>query len=372
MVDNTDPPSETADGTESLNRSEPFTFENSPRAPPSNAPLRRESVAGNNTSRSSTRTSSDVASLVTAFVSGAPFIALVAAVETLIATALLGIGSTVAPLVVALVTFAVYTVDHVADADADAASTPKRALLARRYGDQLMIVAALGYGLAVALAIAGGPLALGLTLLPGAFWVVYASDWVPDVGRAVSTALTAAIPRGRIGVGGGAKATDGGHRHVPRLKDVLVLNSAVVATGWAAALTFLPVAFAGASVEPVMLVVFVYFLLRSFVDAELPNVRDVKADAAVGVKTLPVVFGVERTRSVLYGIDVLVAVVVGAAAVAGLLAWPLVGALGVGLAASMYITSLAGRVNDPAVLGVAPDSTYLLVGVAVAGVRLVV
>ena len=71
------------------------------------------------------------------------------------------------------------------------------------------------------------------------------------------------------------------------------------------------------------------------------------------------------------GVDVDVPTVV-AAAVAGLLAWPLVGALGVGLAASMYITSLAGRVNDPAVLGVAPDSTYLLVGVAVAGVRLVV
>jgi 4-hydroxybenzoate polyprenyltransferase len=156
---------------------------------------------------------------------------------------------------------------------------------------------------------------------------------------------------------------------VPRLKDVLVVNSVVVATAWATALTFLPVAFAGAAVEPVTAVVFAYFLLRSFVDAELPNVRDVEADAAVDVDTLPVVFGVERTRWLLYGVDGLVAVVVTGAAVAGLLSWPLVVALGVGLVASTYITSLAGRVEDTAVLGVAPDSTYLLVGVAIAGVK---
>jgi len=371
MVENTDPPSEFTDGTESLNRSEPLASESSSRTPGNSTSPRREPATGTSASPAAARPTADVGSLLGAFASGAPFIALVAAVETLIATVMLGVGLTVAPLVVALVTFAVYTVDHVADADADAASTPRRALLARRYGDQLMIAAALGYGAAVALSIAGGPLALALTLLPGAFWVVYASDWLPDAGRAVGAALAAAVPRGRLGAGVRAKVADGGHRRIPRLKDVLVLNSLVVATGWAAALTFLPVAFAGASVDPVMLVVFTYFLLRSFVDAELPNVRDVEADAAVGVETLPVAFGVERTRLALYGIDVLVAVVVVGAAVAGLLAWPLVGALGVGLAASVFITSLAGRVGDASILGVAPDGTYLLVGVVIAGVRLI-
>jgi 4-hydroxybenzoate polyprenyltransferase len=383
MVENTDPPSEFADGTESLNRSEPFASESSSRTPGNSASPRREPASGNSTalrrepangtsaSPAAARPTADAGSLLGAFASGAPFIALVAAVETLIASVMLGVGLTVAPLVVALVTFAVYTVDHVADADADAASTPRRALLARRYGDQLMIAAALGYGAAVALSIAGGPLALALTLLPGAFWVVYASDWLPDAGRSVGAALTAVVPSGRLGAGVRAKATDGGHRRVPRLKDVLVLNSLVVATAWAAALTFLPAAFAGAAVDPVMLVVFAYFLLRSFVDAELPNVRDVEADAAVGVETLPVAFGVERTRSVLYGVDVLVAVVVVGAAVAGLLAWPLVAALGVGLAASVFITSLAGRVDDASVLGVAPDGTYLLIGAVIAGVRLI-
>ena len=369
MAENTDPPSEPLDGTESLNRSRPPASDPSPSASASDAPARHEAAPPAGEPLDSAPTGVDAAGLLRAFAAGAPFIALVAAVETLIATALLGVGLTVAPLVVGLVTFAVYTVDHVADADADAASTPRRALLARRYGDQQMVAAALGYGLAVALAVAGGPLALALTLLPGACWVVYASDWLPDVGRAVGDAVAAVIPRGRLG--SGSTAADGGYRHVPRLKDVLVLNSAVVATAWAAALTLLPVAFAGVAAGPAVAVVFAYFFLRSFVDAELPNVRDVEADAAVGVKTLPVVFGVARTRWLLYGVDGLVAVVVTSAAVAGLFAWPLVAALGVGLAASLFVTSLAGRVDDASVLGVAPDGTYLLVGAVIAGVRLI-
>jgi len=59
---------------------------------------------------------------------------------------------------------------------------------------------------------------------------------------------------------------------------------------------------------------------------------------------------------VLYGVDLLAAGIVTAAAVAGLLAWPLVGALGVGIAASVCITALAGRIDDASVLGIAPTA----------------
>jgi len=371
MPDKTDPPSEFIDGTDSQNRSEPFASETPPRASTGSAPPRRESPTPTSTSPVASRTTTDPARLLVAFASGSPFTALVAAVETLIATVLLGVPLTTAPAVVALVAFAVYTVDHVADADADAASTPDRALLARRYGDQLMVAAALAYGLAVALAVTGGPAALALTLVPGAFWVAYASDWLPDLGRAVGAALATVTPENRTVGRVGVEVTDGGHSYVPRLKDVLVVNSVVVAAGWATTLTFLPIAFAGAAVGPTVPVVFAYFFLRSFVDAELPNVRDVDADAAVGVETLPVVLGVIWTRRVLYGVDLFVAGAVTAAGAAGLLAWPLVGALGVGIAASICVTALAGRVDDTAVLGVAPDCSYLLVGVAIAGVYLV-
>lgn len=354
MEDTRDPPSEFSEGTDSLNRTEPSAAATSSTASPT-----------------PTRAGADGRRIAAAFARGSPFTAFVAAVEALIATVLLGVHLTAAPAVVALVTFAVYTVDHVADADADIASTPDRALLARRYGDLLMVAAALAYGVAVAFAVAGGPFALALTLLPGAFWVAYASDWLPDLGRAVGVALASVASDDPIADRVGTGVTDGGRSRLPRLKDVLVVNSVVVATGWAAALTFLPIAFAGAAPGPVVAVVFAYFFLRSFVDAELPNVRDVDADAAVGVATLPVVLGVARTRKVLYCVDLLAVGAVTAAAVAGVLAWPLVGALGLGIAASVCITALAGRIDDASVLGVAPDCSYLVVGVAIAGLSLV-
>ncbi|WP_418279797.1 UbiA family prenyltransferase [Halorubrum sp. DTA98] len=276
------------------------------------------------------------------------FMAFVAAVEVGIATALLGLPVTPAPLVVGLVAFAVYTIDSVADADTDVRSNPDRANYARRYADQLMIAAAVAYGVAVALALVGGPAALALTLLPGAFWVLYASDWLPSLGRATGRFLGS----------------------VPRLKDVLLVNSVLVALGWAVAVTFLPLAFAGVAITPAVGVVFGYFFLRSFVDAELPNVRDVDADAAIGVATLPIVVGVEWTRRALYAVDLATATLVAAAVSMGLFAWPLAAALLVGVAISVGVTALAGRTSKPDLLGIAPDCSYIVVGVVIVGVWL--
>ena len=352
MENTPDPPSKPLDGTNSLYR---------------------PTADGN--AESTKRVVAHVARTLASYASGAPFIAAVAAVETLIATVLLGLPLTPAPAVVALVAFAVYTVDHVADAAADTRSTPERAALAYRYGDQLMIAAALAYGLAVALAVLGGPIALAVTLLPGTLWVLYASDWLPDVGRFAAKLIAS----GRVGAIRG---------RLPRLKEVLVLNSVVVALGWAVAVTALPIAFAAenggppagavaggldavAHGVPLVAVVFVYFLLRSFVDTELPNVRDAEADAAVGVATLPVAFGVAATRRALYGVDVVTATVLAGAAASGLLTPAIAGALLVGIALSIGVTALAGRTVDAATLGFAPDCCYFAVGAMLAGVLLI-
>jgi len=395
MQDTRDPPSATIDGTDESYRAEPTLDEESvpelgaidtePTRPAGSGAVGRPTPASEpdpieptvtGTAESTvtgtteptvttepTATGSGLLQSLVALASGSPFVAAIAAVETVIATVLLGVPLSPAPAVVGLVAFAVYTVDHVADAAADARSTPERAQIARRYGDQLVTAAALAYGLAVALAVLGGPLALGVALLPGTFWVAYASDWLPNVGRAVGSLA----PDGDRGTG----------PRVPRLKEVPVLSSVVVAAGWAIAVTLLPLAFAGsaapgsgplgaAPLEPAVAVAVAYFLLRSFVDAELPNVRDVEADAAAGISTLPIALGVARTRRVLYGIDLVTAATLTAATVTGVLAPGIAAALGVGIAASLAVTALAGRVDDAAVLGVAPDCSYLVVAAALA------
>jgi 4-hydroxybenzoate polyprenyltransferase len=267
------------------------------------------------------------------------YIALVAVTEVVIATVLLSLPLTLAPAVVGLVTFAVYATDRLADADTDAVSNPRQAAFVRRHGDVLYLLASASYALAVTLSLLGGPVAFGITLLPGVFWVLYASDWVPNVGL-----------------------------HIRRLKQVFVVNSAVVALAWAVTLTFLPLAFADAPLSPAVGVVFLYFLLRSFVDTEIPNVRDVDADRLTDVATVPVVLGVRRTRHVLYGVDLGTLALVALAAAAGLLSVGLAAALGVGLVYSLGLVAAVGRVDDEELLSKLPECEYLLVALALAAV----
>lgn len=264
----------------------------------------------------------------------AGYLALIAAVEVAVATTLLSLRPSLAPVVVGLVTFAVYAADRIADVETDAVSNPEQAAFVRRHEDVLSVLVAVAFGLAVALSILGGPLALAITLVPGVFWLLYASDWVPDVGLGVR-----------------------------RLKDVLLVNTAVVAFAWAVTLTFLPLAFADASVTPTVGAVFAYFFFRSFVDAELPNVGDLVGDREIGVATLPVVFGVDRTRQALYGVDLITIALLALAVSAGYLSLTLAVPLLAGVVYSLGVTSFLGRA-DVERLAVAAECEYLVVALA--------
>jgi len=258
------------------------------------------------------------------------YLAIIAAAQVVLATSVLPLGTTLAPAVVGLVTFAVYVTDRVADAETDAAAVPDQAAFASKHGDILYVAACLAYGLAVSLALLGGPMALAITLLPGAFWVVYAADWLP-----------------------------GGELGIRRLKDVFLLNSTVVALAWAVTLVFLPLAFAARTVTPGVAVVFCYFFLRVFSNTELPNIRDMAADREIGVRTIPTVVGVHRTRQVLYALDLLTAALVASAVVAGYL--PVASlALLVGVVYSTVVVSRVGRGADVDRLTTAAECEFLV------------
>ena len=272
---------------------------------------------------------------VDALLYSSAYLAVIAAVEVAIATLLLGLPPTPAPLVVGLVTFAVYATDRIADAETDSVSNPRQADFSRRYGDVLYVAAAGAYGLAVAVSVIGGPAALAVTLVPGAFWLLYASDWLPALGPCVQ-----------------------------RFKDVLVVNTTVVALAWALTLTGLPLAFADAAVTPAAGVVFAYFFLGTFVNSEIPNVRDVEGDRAIGVATLPVVLGVCHTRRLLYAIDVVVAGLVGYAVLVDFLSVALAVGLLVGLAYSLGVTAALGRYENAGRLTLAAECEYVFVAAA--------
>jgi len=258
------------------------------------------------------------------------YLALIAMAKICIVMFVLSLQLSLAPVVAGLVTFAIYAIDRVVDVETDRESTPGRAAFVRRHGDALYALAAVAYGAGVALSVLGGPVAFGLALLPGGVWVVYARDWIPASERGVR-----------------------------RLKDVLFVNSVLVAAAWAVPIVAVPVAFADATFGPAALVLVVYFFLGTFANVEVANVRDVETDRRDGVATLPVVFGTARTRQCLYALAALTLAVLGYAAVGGYLSAPVATVLATGPVALLGVIALLGRADSGEVLALGAECTRL-------------
>lgn len=271
------------------------------------------------------------------------YLALIAVAEVLVVRYLLSLPPSPAPIVGALITFAIYANDRLVDLETDVESSPKRTAFVRRHRDTMYVLGALAYGVAVAVSVLGGPVSLALALLPGAAWVLYAVDWVPVSGAPFR-----------------------------RLKEIVVINSALVAIAWSLPLVLLPLAFADATIGSTAIVVFLYFALATFVNTEVANVGDVESDRRSGDATLPVVLGVERTRQTLYGVVALTGALLAFATAAGHLTSTAAVILSAGLAALLGVIALVGRVDDDDLLGIAAECTRLPVFVilVVSGVGL--
>lgn len=263
------------------------------------------------------------------------YLAVIAMVYVGIVMVLLDIPANPAPIVGGFVAFAVYSSDRLVDIEADEKTNPERTEFVQRYEGPLTVLAAIAYGLAVALAVLGGPIALAVTLIPGGLWILYATDWIPGIWF-----------------------------HVRRLKEILLVNSTVVAIAWAGPAILLPMTFTNTPVTLSTGFVLAYFFLRSFTNSEIPNVRDIDGDRAVGVNTLPVVMGIDRTRRLLYGLDLLTAFIVVYGGLTGHLPILPSMALIVGLGYSFVVTSLLGRVENGTVLAIAAECEYVIVGLA--------
>jgi len=259
------------------------------------------------------------------------YVSVLAMTEVGIGMLVLGLSPNPAPAVIGLVTFAVYTNDRLTDVETDAFTNPSKAQFIRRYGRYLYPLTALAYGGAVTIAVTGGPAALGLTLLPGAFWIVYASDYLNGLSR-----------------------------RFYRMKEVLLLNTAIIAFSWAITITGLPFAFASEPLSPAAAILFAYFFLRVFVLAEVSNVADREGDERIGVDTIPVVFGTDGTRHALYLVNLLTAALLGGALLAGLFVPLLVVPLVVTTAYSTLVVGLVGRRENAAVLAQFVEAEHFL------------
>lgn len=238
-----------------------------------------------------------------------------------------------APLVMGLVMFSVYVGDRIGDIQDVESATAERQKFFKRHEKKLSALSAGAYGLAIGIGVYGGPFSFLLTLIPGIFWILYATDFLPSISGPLE-----------------------------RVKSILVVNSAFVALAWTIPLVFLPLSFTQQAFSPVAGVVFVYFVLDIFINTEIPNVRDIQEDQANGVSTIPVVFGVQRTRRILYALDVFLLTFLAIAFINGVLPLAFAGATIAGLIYALGIAGFVGRTEDYGKLTLLGETKHLFVG----------
>ncbi|MBN1236343.1 MAG: UbiA family prenyltransferase [Methanotrichaceae archaeon] len=199
------------------------------------------------------------------------FIASTGFFETYLGYLLLGVTPNILDcFAVFLMTFSVYSLDKITDSNEDVINMPERSnfLSGRRKFVQCYSLTA--YTLSALLILMDKPLALPIIFIPLAANAVYGSRLIPGM---------------------------------PRLKDVPVVKNFVVAISWALVTTLLPVMQMTSKIGSLTASVLYFMLAKVFINAVLFDVRDVKGDREMGVRTMPILLGLRKTTAILLGLN---------------------------------------------------------------------
>ncbi len=174
-----------------------------------------------------------------------------------------------------LVVYSVYSINKLTDQEEDAINMPARSTFVHGNERFLLILAIASYIVALLLGLVESPLAAGILLVPLLSGITYSTNPFSIIG-------------------------------IPRLKDIFLVKSFIVAFSWAVCAAFLP---ALQLYDPAKLCfTFPFFFIKVFINTVLFDVRDVEGDTLNSVKTIPVVIGIKRTRQSLLIIQSLLVV----------------------------------------------------------------
>jgi 4-hydroxybenzoate polyprenyltransferase len=168
-----------------------------------------------------------------------------------------------------LVAFSIYNLNRKTDEDEDAINRQDRFAFTKRYETPLYYGAILAFTIALGLSFQYGIPALLATAAPFIFGTLYSFRLLPE---------------------------QCGYR---RLKEIPAVKNITVGLAWATLLAFLPVFASNGIPDERTAITFTLFFMWGFMASLIPDVRDRIGDARSGVRTIPVIFGEARTRTLL-------------------------------------------------------------------------
>ncbi len=166
-----------------------------------------------------------------------------------------------------LVTYGTYSLNRLTDKEEDAVNSPMRSRYIQSNEKLLTILAVISYITALLLGWFENIFASCILLIPLLTGIIYSTSIFSVFG-------------------------------IPRLKDVFVVKSLLVALSWTVVVAFLPAICFSENLIVVLSILF-FFFIKSFVNTVLFDVRDMEGDAQNNVKTIPVVVGIFKTKRLL-------------------------------------------------------------------------
>ena len=161
------------------------------------------------------------------------------------------------------VIYSVYSLNKVTDREEDAINMPARSTFVAGNERFLLTLAIASYIVALLLGLIENPFAAGILLVPFLSGIIYSTNSLSIIG-------------------------------IPRLKDIFLVKSLIVAFSLAVCAAFLPALHLHSSAK--LYFIFPFFFSKVFINTVLFDVRDVEGDTLNSVKTIPVVIGIKRTR----------------------------------------------------------------------------
>jgi len=176
-----------------------------------------------------------------------------------------------------LIAFAIYNLNRKTDEDEDAINRQDRYSFTKRYEKLLFGLSIAGIGVSLVLSALHGIPAVLVTLIPFIIGTLYSVRWLP-----------AGLP-------------------YRRLKEIPFVKNLMVGLAWAFFLSLLPVYLNGAVPDIRTGIMCLLFFFWGIMASTIPDIRDRAGDAQTGVRTIPVIYGDEKTKGLLSWMNLLFA-----------------------------------------------------------------
>jgi 4-hydroxybenzoate polyprenyltransferase len=181
-----------------------------------------------------------------------------------------------------LIAFAIYNLNRRTDENEDAINRQDRYSFTKRYEKYLSGLSLAGIGIALILSALHNIASVIVTLIPFICGALYSVRWLPP-----------GLP-------------------YRRLKEIPFVKNIMVGFAWSFFLGFLPVTLSNSAPDLRTALVTLLFFFWGLMASTIPDIRDRVGDARTGVRTIPVIYGEVKTKSILtsmnliFGIPILV------------------------------------------------------------------